>query len=135
VPDTPLRILVCEDDDRLAALVVELLTDDARFTVVGRAKDGADAVFLTEQHTPDIVLMDIGMPGLDGIEATSAILARDARQHVVIYTGSNEYEDVARADAAGAAGFLHKDALTSPDLADALVVLHRNKLSSIPDPD
>ncbi len=135
MPDTPLRILVCEDDDRLAALVVELLTDDARFTVVGRAKDGADAVFLTEQHTPDIVLMDIGMPGLDGIEATSAILARDARQHVVIYTGSNEYEDVARADAAGAAGFLHKDALTSPDLADALVVLHRNKLSSIPDPD
>ena len=53
----------------------------------------------------------------------------------MIYTGSNEYEDVARADAAGAAGFLHKDALTSPDLADALVVLHRNKLSSIPDPD
>ena len=72
-----MRILVCEDDDRLAALVVELLTADERFTVVGRAKDGADAVFLTEQHTPDIVLMDIGMPGLDGIEATSAILARD----------------------------------------------------------
>ncbi len=135
MPDTPLRILVCEDDDRLAALVVELLTADERFTVVGRAKDGADAVFQTEQHAPDIVLMDIGMPGLDGIEATSAILARDAHQHVVIYTGSNEYEDVARADAAGAAGFLHKDALTSPDLADALVVLHRNRVSSIPDPD
>ena len=60
--------------------------------------------------------MDIGMPGLDGIDATRAIHARDAAQHVVIYTGSDEYDDVARADAAGAVGFLHKHALTSPDL-------------------
>ena len=62
--------------------------------------------------------MDIGMPGVDGIDATRAIRARDAAQHVVIYTGSDEYDDVGRADAAGAAGFLHKEALTSPDLPE-----------------
>jgi DNA-binding NarL/FixJ family response regulator len=81
------------------------------------------------------VLMDIGKPRRDGIDATRVIHQRDAGQHVVIYTGSDEYEDVARADAAGAAGFLHKDALTSPDLPDAIHVLHANYVSARTDPD
>ena len=133
--DSPLRILICEDDERLAALVEEILDGDGRFIVVGRAATGDEAIRLAEEHAPDMVLMDIGMPGRDGIDATQAIHERDAGQHVVIYTGSDEYEDVARADAAGAAGFLHKEALTSPDLAEALHVLHTNYVRSIPDPD
>jgi DNA-binding NarL/FixJ family response regulator len=79
--------------------------------------------------------MDIQMPSRDGIEATRLIHANDAQQHVVIYTGSDEYGDVARADEAGAAGFLHKDALTSPELADALHVLHTNYVRALPDID
>ena len=59
---------------------------------------------------------------------------RDPGQHVVIYTGSDQYGDVARADEAGAAGYLHKDALTSPDLADALHVLHTNYRQARPTP-
>jgi len=135
VHDSPLRILICEDDDRLAALVNETLGGDGRFTVVARATSGSEAVAFAEQHAPDVVLMDIGMPGLDGIDATRAIHERDPRLHVVIYTGSDEYGDVARADEAGAVGFLHKEALTSPDLPDALHVLHQNYVSSVPDPD
>jgi DNA-binding NarL/FixJ family response regulator len=135
VIETPLRILLAEDDDRLAELVGTILSGDGRFIVVGRATSGDDAVTLTEEHEPDIVLMDIGMPGRDGIAATSAIHARDPGQHVVIYTGSDEYGDIARADDAGAVGYLHKDALTSPDLADALHVLHANYLNGVPDPD
>ena len=135
VTDSPLRILICEDDERLAALVEEILDGDGRFIVVGRATTGDEAIRLTEEHAPDVVLMDIGMPGRDGIAATQAIHERDAGQHVVIYTGSDEYEDVARADAAGAVGFLHKEALTSPDLAEALHVLHTNYVRSVPDPD
>jgi DNA-binding NarL/FixJ family response regulator len=131
----PLRILLAEDDDRLASLVGAILDGDGRFVVVGRATSGDDAVTLCEEHEPDIVLMDIGMPGRDGIDATRAIHARDPGQHVVIYTGSDEYGDVARAEAAGAVGYLHKGALTSPDLADALHVLHSNYVSSVPDPD
>lgn len=132
---TPLRILLAEDDDQLAALIETVLHGDGRFVVVGRAKTGDDAVALCEERGPDIVLMDIGMPGRDGIEATHAIHGRDPGQHVVIYTGSDEYGDVARAEDAGAVGYLHKGALTSPDLADALHVLHANYLSSVPDPD
>ncbi len=133
--DNPLRILICEDDDRLAELVTETLDADGRYLVVARAHDGEEAVRLTAEHSPDVVLMDIGMPGIDGIDATRAIHARDAGQHVVIYTGSDEYGDVARADDAGAAGFLHKEALTSPDLPDAIQVLHANYVSSIPHPE
>ena len=133
--ESPLRILICEDDDGLAALVTETLEADGRFLVIARATTGSEAVELASEHTPDVVLMDIGMPGLDGIDATRAIHERDRGQHVVIYTGSDEYGDVARADDAGAAGFLHKDALTSPDLPEALHVLHANYVSSVPDPD
>jgi DNA-binding NarL/FixJ family response regulator len=133
VNDAPLSIVICEDDERLAALVVENLDRDGRFLVVGRAADGDSAIRLVGEHTPDVVLMDIGMPGRDGIEATRAIHERNPSCHVVIYTGSDEYGDVARADEAGAVGFLHKQALTSPDLADALHVLHMNYLTALPE--
>jgi DNA-binding NarL/FixJ family response regulator len=128
VADTPLRIVIAEDDGNLAALVEENLDSDGRFIVVGRATNGDEAVRVCEETAPDIVLMDIGLPGLDGIDATRVIHQRDAGQHVVIYTGSDEYANVARAEDAGAAGYLHKSALTSPDLADALHVLHTNYL-------
>jgi DNA-binding NarL/FixJ family response regulator len=133
--DPPLTILIVEDDASLAAAVEELLAADGRFLVSGHARSGAEAIELVERESPDLVLMDIGMPGLDGIAATRAIRERDSDQHIVIYTGSDEYDDVARADEAGAGGYLHKSALTSPDLADALLVLHTNYLSSVPDPD
>jgi DNA-binding NarL/FixJ family response regulator len=135
VSEIPLRVVIAEDDSKLAALIEEILEADGRYIVVGRAADGHEAVRLVATEAPDIVLMDIAMPGSDGISATREIRARDAGQHVVIYTGSDEYEDVARADAAGAAGFLHKDALTSPALADALHVLHANYVRGVPDPD
>lgn len=128
-----LSIVVAEDDGPLAALVVQLLDDDGRFVVVGRAADGDEAVRLVEEHAPDLVLMDIGLPGRDGLAATRAIHERDAARHVVIYTGSSEYADVARSEEAGAVGFLHKDALASPDLPDALHVLHTNYVNRLPD--
>ena len=133
--EPPLRILICDDDASLAAAVESLLEDDGRFVCIGRATNGAEALELVEAEAPDLVLMDIGMPGLNGIDATRAIRDRDSGQHVVIYTGSDEYDDVARADEAGANGYLHKAALTSPDLADALLVLHANYESRVPDPE
>jgi DNA-binding NarL/FixJ family response regulator len=129
-----ISIVICEDDEKLATLVEELLERDGRFTVVATARDGDDAVRLVEERSPDLVLMDIGMPGRDGIEATRAIHERDPQQHVVIYTGSDEYADVARADEVGAVGYLHKAALASPDLGDALHVLHANYAAGPRDP-
>lgn len=130
-----IRVLVVDDDALVRAGLSMLLAGAKDIEIVGEATDGSEVAQAVAEHQPDIVLMDIGMPVRDGIEATRAIHARDTGQHVVIYTGSDEYADVARADAAGATGYLHKDALTSPDLADALHVLHTNHLSSIPDPE
>jgi DNA-binding NarL/FixJ family response regulator len=126
VQATPLRVLVAEDDDHLAELLTSLLSEDERFDVVARARAGDEAIELVGEHRPDIVVMDLAMPGCDGVEATRLIRALNPDQHVVIYTGSATFEDAARAEEAGASGFLHKDALTLGELADALEVLHRN---------
>ena len=123
-----LRVMVAEDDDQLAELITSLLAADDRYEVVARARTGDEAVELAGEHRPDIVVMDLQMPGCDGVEATRLIRALNPGQHVVIYTGSADYDDVGRAEDAGAAGFLHKDALASGELADALDVLHRNFL-------
>ena len=130
-----LRVVVAEDDDRLAELITSLLEEDERFTVVARARTGDEAVELAGEHRPDIVLMDLGMPGCDGVEATRIIHSLDAGQHVVVYTGSADFDDIARAEEAGAHGFLHKDALTSSELPDAMDVLHRNYLRGTVDED
>jgi DNA-binding NarL/FixJ family response regulator len=130
VTDAPIRILICEDDVQLAALVGELLDNEGDFIVVGRAGNGDEAIELTSELRPELVLMDIGLPGQDGIETTRALRSLDPSLHVVIYTGSDEYGDVARADEAGASGYLHKSALTSPELPDALRVLHQNYLAA-----
>ena len=126
-------ILIAEKDPYAADLTEYLLRTEG--FEVATALNATQATMNFEERSPDIVLMDIGMPGRDGIEATHAIHGRDPGQHVVIYTGSDEYGDVARADDAGAVGYLHKGALTSPDLADALQVLHANYVSRIPDPE
>ncbi len=131
----PFRVLIAEDDDRLAELIEAILGEDGRFMVVARAANGDEAVELAGEVHPDLVLMDIVMPACDGIEATRLIHELDARQHVVIYTGSDEFADVVKAEAAGAVGYLSKEALTSPDLADALSVLHENHERSLPDPE
>jgi CheY-like chemotaxis protein len=133
VPETPFRVLVAEDDDRLAELIDTILDEDGRFAVVARARNGDEAVELAGETHPDLVLMDIVMPVCGGLEATRLIHELNPRQHVVIYTGSDEFADVVEAEAAGAVGFLSKDALIQPALADALAVLHENHERELPD--
>jgi DNA-binding NarL/FixJ family response regulator len=121
-------VVVAEDDEGVAELITAMLSADERYVVVGRARTGDEAIELAGTERPDIVLMDLAMPGCDGVEATRRIRELSADQHVVVYTGSDDYGDVARAEEAGASGFLHKDALRFADLGEALDVLHRNYL-------
>src|SRR3954469_6342720 len=81
--------VVIADDQRLFAEALEaILSTDGRIAVVGRADNGRNAVELAREHEPDIVLMDIAMPVMDGIEATRAIRQEVPGTRVVVLTGS-----------------------------------------------
>jgi DNA-binding NarL/FixJ family response regulator len=110
------RVLIA-DDERLFAEALELiLASDERIEVVGRALDGDSAIALARELAPDVVLMDLSMPGTDGFAAIEAIVGVEATPRVVVLTGSADPDDVEKAREAGAHSYLTKERI-----ADELV--------------
>ncbi|MFW6598180.1 response regulator [Propionibacteriaceae bacterium Y2011] len=105
-----IRVLVVDDQDLVRAGVVATVDAQAGMAVVGEAGDGAEAVRAVAASKPDVVLMDIRMPGTDGLEATRRILAADPAARVIVLTTFDADELVHAALAAGACGYLVKDA-------------------------
>lgn len=103
--------VVLVDDHRLVRAGLEqllALTDDIR--VVGSAADGSTAIPLVAERRPDLVLMDISMPGVDGIETTRALMAQDPRTRVLVLTSVSDQERILESMQAGALGYVMKDA-------------------------
>ena len=120
--DMPQRIRVLiADDHRLFAQALEaiLVTDD-RLEVVGHAGDGSEAVQLALAVDPDVILMDISMPIMDGFQATKQIRKQRPHARILILTGSNSRIDVDRAREAGAAGYVTKNRIAA-ELIDAIL--------------
>jgi DNA-binding NarL/FixJ family response regulator len=115
-----IRVLIADDHRLFAEALEVILAGDQRIAVVGHATDGAEAVQLAEALQPDVVLMDISMPVMDGIEAAQAIRETDGRTSILMLTGSNSRDDVDRARQAGASGYVTKDRIAS-ELIDAIV--------------
>jgi DNA-binding NarL/FixJ family response regulator len=107
-PPSRIEVVVAEDDLLFAAALVDLLETDERVDVVGRARNGAEAVELAERLHPDVVVMDIEMPVVDGIEATRRLRDSGNRAQVFVLTASEFAETRRRALEAGAAGYLRK---------------------------
>jgi DNA-binding NarL/FixJ family response regulator len=105
-----IRIALADDQELVRAGFRMILSGEDDLLVVGEAADGAAAVELVERERPDVVLMDIRMPGLDGIEATRRIAAGGSEAHVLVLTTFDRDEYVYRSLEAGAAGFLLKTA-------------------------
>jgi DNA-binding NarL/FixJ family response regulator len=105
-----IRILIADDQALVRAGFRAILETQADLEVVGEAADGADAVHLAQQLRPDVVLMDIRMPGLDGIEATRRLLREPDAPRVLMLTTFDLDEYLYEAMKAGAGGFLLKDA-------------------------
>ena len=116
------RVLIVDDEALVRAGLRMILSSDPDLEVVGEAEDGADAVEAVRTHRPDVVLMDVRMPRLDGLAATRAVLALDPAPRVVVLTTFDVDDHVYRALEAGASGFLLKD--TPPrDLLQAVRVV------------
>jgi DNA-binding NarL/FixJ family response regulator len=105
-----IRVLLADDQALVRGGFNSILAGQADIEVVGEAEDGNAAVELTERLRPDVVLMDIRMPGLDGIEATRRIVARDIATRVLVLTTFDIDDYVYEAMKAGASGFLLKTA-------------------------
>ncbi|MGH9230583.1 MAG: response regulator [Acidimicrobiales bacterium] len=124
-PDPPVRIVVVDDQEVVRAGFAALLGTQADFTVVGTAADGAEALQVCRDRHPDVVLMDVRMPTMDGVEATARLTAEasdGAAPRVVILTTFDLDEHVYDALSAGASGFLLKD-VTAERLFDAVRVV------------
>jgi DNA-binding NarL/FixJ family response regulator len=109
-PPTPVRVLVADDQKVVRDGLAMLLGLLDGIEVIGTAVDGADAVRQTLAADPDIVLMDLNMPTVDGVEATRRLVESGARARVVVLTTYADDDWVFRALQAGARGFLTKDA-------------------------
>jgi DNA-binding NarL/FixJ family response regulator len=116
------RVLVVDDQELVRAGFVKLLEPEEDISVVGQAADGAEAVEAAARTRADVVLMDIRMPRLDGIEATRRIRARPEAPRVLVLTTYDLDEYVFKALKAGASGFLLKDAPADQLVAGLRVV-------------
>jgi DNA-binding NarL/FixJ family response regulator len=105
-----IRVLLAEDHAVVRAGLERLLATTEDIEVVAGAEDGAQAVKLAAEHRPDVVLMDISMPNLNGIEATKKIVEANEEVQVVVLTSFGEREQIVAALDAGAVGYLLKDA-------------------------
>jgi PAS domain S-box-containing protein len=121
----PLTIVIVDDAPDVRVLVRSRLRLTSAFRVVGEGADGAEAVTLAQQHRPDMMLLDVSMPGVDGLEALPRVLAASPATRVVLYTGFEEHGLAARARELGATAFIEKsvsvDALVERLLAVATV--------------
>ena len=104
-----IRVLLADDHSLVRAGLERLLATADDIEVVGGAADGAEAVTLAAETSPDVVLMDLSMPNLDGIEATRAILGENEGVQIVVLTSLSDRDRILAALDAGAIGYLLKD--------------------------
>ncbi|GAB3060181.1 response regulator transcription factor [Sediminivirga luteola] len=121
--DRPIRVLLVDDDPMVRTGLRVILDDAAGIEIAGEAADGTEVADAAARHWPDVVLMDVRMPRMDGIAALSELQKRVSPPKVIMLTSFDVDEDVYHALEAGAMGFLLKDA-TPDELAHAIRVVH-----------
>jgi len=117
------RVLIADDQTLFRAGLARLLNEDSRLEVVGQALEGQDAVTQAAKLKPDVVLMDLKMPGVDGIEATRQITEADPNIKVLILTTFETDSNVIQALKAGASGYVLKDSAADAIASSVVAVM------------
>ena len=117
------RVLIADDQTLFRVGLARLLEEDPRVEIVGQAGDGAEAVKLTGTVMPDVILMDLKMPNVDGIEATKQILAKHPLVKVLLLTTFEADNHVIQALKAGASGYILKDSRPDSIVSSLLAVM------------
>src|SRR6201993_3951091 len=104
-----IAVLIADDHSVVREGLASLITRKADMTVIGEASNGREAVDLWKQHHPDVTLLDLRMPELDGVGAIKEIRASDDNARIIVLTTFDGNEDISRAIQAGAKGYLLKD--------------------------
>jgi DNA-binding NarL/FixJ family response regulator len=126
VSGEPIRVLVADDHAVVREGIRTVLAARPEFAVVGEAADGAEALVLSEEHHPDVVVLDITMPGESGLHVTARLRQRLPETRVLILSMHDRTEYVLEAVRAGASGYLLKDA--SPrEVRDAVEAIYRGE--------
>jgi DNA-binding NarL/FixJ family response regulator len=123
VATKPARVLIADDQTLFRTGLARLLDEDARVEVVGQAVDGADAVKVAADLKPDVILMDLKMPGVDGAEATRRIVAEHPEIKVLILSTFDADSYVLQALRAGASGYVLKDSQPAAIVSSVLAVI------------
>lgn len=105
----PASVLLIDDHPMIRSGLKQLISLDSRLSVVGEASNGAEGVMLAEQLEADLILLDLNMPGMNGLETLEQLRAIDACGHIVVFSVSDYEEDVINALKRGADGYLLKD--------------------------
>ena len=120
----PCRVLLVDDHKIMRDGIRAILARDEEFRVVGEAETGSDALLFVKNHRPDLVLMDIGLPGLNGVETTAEILRHHPDCKIVILSMYDDENSVVGAVRSGARGFILKK-VSDTDLLEALRMVAR----------
>jgi len=115
----PTTVLIADDHDLFAESLSAFLSTERGIEVVGRAANGEEALRLAEEVDPDVILMDISMPVMDGFDAARSIRGTHPNMCILFLTGSNAPTDIAAARDAGGSGYVTKDRIAS-ELVDAI---------------
>ncbi len=126
-----LRILIADDHEVVRRGLVTLLQNREGWEVCGEAKDGREAVEMAKQLKPDVVILDIGMPNLNGLAATRQLAQQNRQQKIIVLTITDSDQVIREALDAGARGFVLKSD-AARDLVSAVEALQRNRMFFTP---
>ena len=128
---SPIRVLVADDHPVVRKGIRALLAECEDIELIGEASDGLEAIDQVDQLNPDVILMDLMMPNLDGIEAIRRITTKRPRERILALTSFSQDDKIIAAIKAGAVGYLPKDS-TAEELVQAIRQVFRDELSLPP---